>query len=475
MKKYLMLDTGNLIGQGMDNVRQKVCRAQKDKEHNPMFTEDFFADPPRRWEARFDNAYPNVIYDPKYGKYRVYYTLCSYDPESAAYPREERRGRTYKPTPVRITSLAYAESEDGVNWVKPELGLVDFEGSRANNMIFRYAHGTGIFLDEEEQNPDRRYKMVTKVEYPGGYNYMAVNFSEDGIHWGEMIPWPKYNPAADSHNFPFRDKRDGKFKVITRTWQNGVRLSAVCESTDFINWSEPAEILRGDGLESQVYSMPVFRYENLYLGLASMFHEGNRSAENFDTVDCELKFSTDCRHFDSVGKGQPVIPRGEGVYPDSEFDACCVYAAAPLEIDGKLWIYYMGGNGRHTNFRETSFGRAFLEPDKFAYLEQEDGERPGVISTANFHIYGESLKILADVEEGGKLEIALYDRWNGAAHEGFDFSDAKVTKDENGWYQIRFAREYLSLSTKPVCIMIRFAKARVYALGGELQNTSWRS
>ena len=30
---------------------------------------------------------------------------------------------------------AYAESADGVNWVKPELGLVSFRGSKKNNLV----------------------------------------------------------------------------------------------------------------------------------------------------------------------------------------------------------------------------------------------------------------------------------------------------------------------------------------------------
>jgi len=34
----------------------------------------------------------------------------------------------------RLGSMAYAESEDGVHWVKPNLGLVEWNGSRANNL-----------------------------------------------------------------------------------------------------------------------------------------------------------------------------------------------------------------------------------------------------------------------------------------------------------------------------------------------------
>ena len=202
-----MLNRSYFQPQGMDNIRLVLTQAEKDTQNNPLFHEDFFSDPPRGWEARYDNSYPNVIYDSKYGKYRCYYTLCSKDNDSAGADKEERARRDYCPSPTRIASLAYAESDDGINWVKPNLGFVEFEGSRDNNMLFRFAHGTGVFLDEDETDPRKRYKMVTKVEYPGKKNYMAVNFSEDGVHWGEMIKWPRWNPPADSHNLPFRDKR----------------------------------------------------------------------------------------------------------------------------------------------------------------------------------------------------------------------------------------------------------------------------
>jgi hypothetical protein len=29
----------------------------------------------------------------------------------------------------------YAESEDGVDWVKPNLGLVEYHGGRENNLL----------------------------------------------------------------------------------------------------------------------------------------------------------------------------------------------------------------------------------------------------------------------------------------------------------------------------------------------------
>lgn len=469
MDQYLFLDRSALQPQGMDNLKLTVAHIEKDTEHNPLFHEDFFSDPPRKWEVRYDNAYPNVIYDPKYRKYRCYYTLCSKDDDSASAGKEERARRAYRPMPTRIASLGYAESDDGVHWVKPSLGLVDFEGSTDNNMLFRYAHGTGVFLDEAEADPARRYKLVTKVEYPGGRTYMAVNFSEDGVHWGEMIQWPRNNPPADSHNFPFRDKVDGLFKVITRTWKNGVRISSICSSRDFINWSEPREILRGDGFESQVYSMPVFWYNGIYLGLASMFHEGDRSAPNFDTVDCELTYAATTDKFDRVAPYQYLIPRGQGSYPTGDFDCCCIYAAAPIDMGDRLCFYYMGGNGQHTNFRETSFARGFLKKDRFAWYEPREADREAVLPTCRMNIYGNHLSVLADVEDGGSLTAAICPSWKDAPYQGFGYKDCVLTPGKDGYTRISFRnKKLMDLENATACVVFRFRNARLYGLRGEV-------
>lgn len=475
MDKYLFLNRSYLQPQGIRNAKLTVCKAKKDEKHNPLFTEEFFANPPKKWEVRYDNGYPNVIYDEKYGVYRLYYTLFTKDTDSATTPREDRSKRDYMPHKSRITSLCYAESKDGIHWEKPNLGLVEFEGSTDNNILFRYAHGTGIMLDTDETDSKKRYKLVTKVEYPGNVNFMAVNFSEDGIHWGEMIKWPHINPAADSHNLPFRDKQDGLYKVISRVWKDGVRISVICTSRDFLNWSAPMEIIRGNGYEDQVYSMPVFWQDRFYLGLASMFHEGDREDSDFDTVDLELTIGTDAQTFDRVAPKQYLIERGAGHYPTGEFDCGCIYAAPPVEIDGKLYIYYMGGNGQHTNFRETSFARASLEKDRFAYYEAKDETRESIVPTYTFNAYGDRFFADYDCAKDGKLEIAVAPSFRSKAYDGFDFTDCVITKDEKGLSSISWKKPLTSLETEDLVFIFRFNNCRLYSFSGDIAHQNARN
>ena len=314
MEKYLMLDRRLLSPQGMANLKLEASHPVKDEEHNPLFTED------RPWEVRIDNGYPNVIYDREANCYRCYYTLFIEDEDSRCAGPKERTERDYIPRPDRVPGLAYAESADGIHWEKPSLGFVDWHGSRENNLIFPFAHGTGVMLDERETDPSRRYKMVTKMDQPGTEAYMAVSFSPDGVHWETPTPWPEHNPPADSHNLPFWSEEESCYMVLSRVWRDGIRVTTLSRSQDFIHWSEPKETLRGTGFENQIYAMPAFRWGNIYLGLASMIHEGDRTEPDFDQVDLELTWAADPWKFDFAAPGQPILPRGEGSYPDEAFD-----------------------------------------------------------------------------------------------------------------------------------------------------------
>lgn len=441
MRKYFAFDRGILNPQYCDNMEICINPVQKDTENSPMLQEGFFSDPSYPWEVRIDNGYPNVIYDAREGLYRLYYTMIIKDPFSEQTDRAARATTDYIPMGDRVTATGYAESKDGIHWVRPNLGLCEFRGSKENNILMLFAHGTGVLLDEDDPNPKRRYKMMTMSDVPGAASHMSVSFSPDGIHWSELQRWPENDARGDSHNFVFIDKRDGKYKVITRTWRNGLRLSAIAESTDFLNWSNPKEILRGYGFESQVYSMPVFQDSGMYLGLAAMFHEGDRSAPGFDTVTCELTYATIPDVFDYAVPGQSLIPLGQGKYPDGEFDNSVIFATAPLEIDGKLCFYYMGGNGQHTNFRETSLGRAFLDKDAYAFWTAKDSAKKGVVALNRVHFYGDELMIKCSIPHGASIRAALsWDTRRKKWTEGYDFEDCVQETLEDGWVRLHFSK-----------------------------------
>lgn len=465
--KYLFLDSGILNGHWCDNTELRVMPIKKDEENNPLFREEYFADSPKLWEVRYDNGYPNVFYDEEAKLYRLYYTLFIYDEDSQNTPLEKRPEKLYDPTDSRVTAVCYAESKDGVHWIKPDLGIVEFQGNKHNNIIMRNAHGTSVFYDREEINPEKRYKLLTKIEFSVENHFMAVAFSGDGIHFCDPIPWPRFNPQADTYNFVFRDSKTNHYVLITRIWKNGLRIVAKCESEDFLLWSEPVEIARGEGFAEQIYTMPVFETNGLYLGLASMYHEGDRSAPDFDMVDLRLTYSADLNYFELVGPRQNFIPRGEGIYPEGEFDCGCIYSSIPVEIEERLYFYYMGGNGQHTNFRETSFARGYIEKDCFACYQAINQDEEAILTTASFSVYGDELEILSEIDDGYIICEVVNKRGGNA---GGLLEGVSSTITESGWQKIRFEGHSLTeLKEQSVAFRFTFKNAKLFGLKGAIR------
>ena len=85
-------------------------------------------------------------------------------------PRPDRnpstyRGRTHDAYGRKFVEndrgdlTCYAESDDGLTWTKPNLGLFEFNGNPNNNIVWDL-HGACVFRDDDESDPQRRYKMI---------------------------------------------------------------------------------------------------------------------------------------------------------------------------------------------------------------------------------------------------------------------------------------------------------------------------
>jgi len=83
---------------------------------------------------------------------------------------------------------AYAESNDGLEWRLPELGLVDIGGSKANNIVKTGAYC--LFLVDHGRDwpaPSQRYVLL----YTGAASFSAA-YSPDGLHWTDHPTNPLY-------------------------------------------------------------------------------------------------------------------------------------------------------------------------------------------------------------------------------------------------------------------------------------------
>lgn len=450
-KKIYFFDLGVFNPYKMSNAILKINSAKK--ENIVLFKEE------EKWEVRYDNSYPNVFFDKKINKFRCYYSTFTKDEESSNTSLSERKNKKYKPMSKRIVSLCYAESIDGINWIKPNLNLIEFEGSKENNILFNYVHGTSVFLDENEIDENKRYKLFTKIDYGNGIHYIAVAFSSDGIHFTDFIKIHNFNPRADTHNFIMYDKEINKYVLITRSWRDSLRVPCISYSSDFINWSNIKEVISSRGYEDQIYSMPIFKKGDYLIGLASMFHEGDMTDKNYDKVDLELTYSYRYNNFNYISPKNYFIERGYGNYQDST-DSGCIFSSIPVEIGNRTYFYYVGGNGQHTNFREGHFLRAYIEKDRYAYYTNKNYENESVLYTNSFILLDNTAYIDAEIEENGYIKIEIFEN----NHD--EIKDIEVSLEkENGKYKLTLSKDRERKLTR---FKITFKKACIYSIEGHL-------
>ena len=89
------------------------------------------------------------------------------------------------PSDIKQGPVCYAESEDGIHWVKPNLGQLEFRGSRDNNALkLPDAAITGTFVIKDKRDPDpkRRYKMIYNAHNGRTWVFRTAT-SPDGIKW----------------------------------------------------------------------------------------------------------------------------------------------------------------------------------------------------------------------------------------------------------------------------------------------------
>ncbi len=161
--------------------------------------------PPRRAEVvlRFDkpwegshSAYVTVLKDGD--RYRMYYR---------GWPDTEQPDQ-----------VCYAESLDGVHWVKPNLGIVEWNGSKRNNILRNGlgSHNFTPFVDTRTGVPaDERYKAVGRGLHPK--NTLWAFASADGIRWRTVGDAPVITDGRfDSQNLAFWDPNRNKYVAYFR-------------------------------------------------------------------------------------------------------------------------------------------------------------------------------------------------------------------------------------------------------------------
>lgn len=331
-----------------------------------------------------------VWYDETQGKFKIWY----------------RTGPDY---------TSYAESEDGVKWTKPFFDVVP----GTNSVLSEPHDNQSMWLDKQEKDPSRRYKMVDVNTEHECYYYLR--YSPDGIHWSDTVATSSgriQDRSTVSYN-PFRRKWVASLRIVTmkslrsRGYIEGDSLEEVVRKAHWVQdeidmardsaWTgyvlKDPDIVYWFGADDKdlrhpfpdiaeryqpaVYNFDATAYESIMLGEFSVW----RGPENYE---CDRRnipklnefcigFSRDGFHY-SRPDHRPLMPseQKEGVWNWGNMQPAI---GNPIIVGDSLY-FYCGGHKLNDVFWDgwQSTGLAKLRRDGFVSMDA--GEEGGTLVTS---------------------------------------------------------------------------------------------
>ena len=342
----------------------------------------------------------------------------------------------------------YAESDDGFAWRRPELGLHEHAGDKANNIVIPADHHDGqdhwesVLRDDMDPDPSRRYKALGWSSYdwdgPLAGIYSAV--SPDGLTWTHATePLFRFHPRPGTDDLgPVGDAHCLMVDTLSKRYMAFLRHlpdRMVSFSDDFNTWTAPETCLRSQHWADHLYSNTGFVYGDQYLGLLSIF---DLRPERHD-MTCGLISSRDGRHWERSPSDAPILECG-AVGEWNRF-MCHNGGSPPIRVGDQLFIYYRGGSRRHGPYEgdddggdDGGVGLATLRVDGFASLEASfDG---GEVVTTPWEIDGGELMLNAKCDYG-EIRAELLDE-QGSPLEGYSADECVPVRGDGTDLPVRW-------------------------------------
>lgn len=416
----------------------------------------------RPWEGRV-SGYLTVNHED--GRYRCWYRIAL-TPEAAEQICPDKVAEA--PSRAYHTALAYAESEDGRHWTKPDLDVFTFNGQPTN--VVGFCTETSVMCDPN--GPDsERYKAFYWTPLPeeeGSSHGLYGAVSPDGYHW-TLTDKPIFRYFHDTQNVPTWDPVLEKYVAFLRA-HGGGRAIGRSESGDFRDWPRH-EVVLSPGPEdgpSEDYYTPCYTTYPGNPAIRLMFPAIFRHLD--DQMYIRLAVSRDSRRWHWVSR-EPIIPPAD----PPAWDAGNVYASPNLLHlpDGRLALPYAASRSTHTNYSgfygdcpEEAYGVAWATwPD--GRLAGVEAEEIGQFCTGVETCDGNPLVINARTSAGGAVQAALLEPHGRGTRpiEGFGFedcdpfngNDTEATLTWNG------SGDLSALAGRKLIIAFRLRRAKLFA------------
>ena len=328
--------------------------------------------PTKPWDSGRAGVWNSIMrYD---GKFRFWYDAYEWNDENDTLDSPSR-------------CYCYAISEDGIHFEKPDLGVIEVNGSTKNNVVMRSVEGGPVFIDPFAPS-DKRFRAITRWHPKRGSNWKELDganpnqlflfSSSDGIHW-KRNPVPLFNFWLGGPRSVVWDDRIDKwifylrahvpFEVAGRTESRRCHTRIEVEQ-DALENTIPIfagelpkapekqialvdqlpivlEVDEKDQPGAQFYLSNVFKYgraEDVYIALIPIWYSSSRGdVPASDRLEVHAAFSRDGINWVRPWR-EPWIPPGL----IGSLTGGNVYTVQdPIEMEEELWTYYHGWPQKH--------------------------------------------------------------------------------------------------------------------------------
>lgn len=328
-----------------------------------------------------------------------------------------------------------AESRDGIHFTRPKLGLVEVNGSKENNVVWRgvESHNFAPFLDLNPNcAPDARYKALAGLKQPGRNWHLGQTpgglyafASADGVNWRKLRPEPVMTQGAfDSLNLAFWDPARNRYTCYSRIFENKVRAVQSLHSADFVAWSSPVANRYDSGVPREHFytsaTLPCPEAEHLLVAFPMRFVTDRKKVSEHKmpgVSDAVFMSSRDGVTWDRTFLEAWVRPG-----PDQKnwtdrnnMPAWGIVESAPGE-----WSMYISEHYRWTDCR---IRRLVLPRHRIAAMQA--GARGGEFTTRPLVVSGGRLVLNYATSAAGSVQVEIQDT-AGRPLPGFGAVDAPV-------------------------------------------------
>jgi hypothetical protein len=384
----------------------------------------------------------------------------------------------------------YAESDDGINWTRPDLGLVEFEGSTANNIIIKKNGAFEPFLDTNPDcDPEQRFKALVA----NGALYAWA--SPDGTRWGPIRSVPIITRGSfDSQNVAFWDETRDRYVAYYRETRGpndeikpkGQQLGLdpdgpardvlTCTSTDFLNWTEAQWLQYPGAPREQIYLNQIRAYPrapHIFVGFPGRFIAGREIEKGLPSTEhpayetaniSETLFmsSRDGHHFKRWGEAfiRPGLRWERWIYGATfpQYGLLTTRSDFPDTPD-ELSLYINDGAGWSQRGTASRLRRYTLRMDGFVSINGPLSG--GTFLTKPLTFDGETLTMNYATSAAGSIQVEIQDI-EGHAIPGFELTDV-IYGDQIDGPIVWKGQDLRPLAGAPIRLRVVLKDADLYA------------